>query len=55
MEIGDLVLYLGRLYVLRGLDPMGLPERCADLEDTTTGGRLRAPIGELEPAPEPQP
>jgi hypothetical protein len=53
MEIGDLVIYLGRLYVLRGLDPMGLPDRCADLEDTRTGARLRAPVSELELPPPP--
>jgi hypothetical protein len=53
MELGDLVIYLGRLYVLRGLDPMGLPDRCADLEDALTGARLRAPVSQLEPAPLP--
>ena len=51
MEIGDLVIYQGRLYVLRGLDPMGLPDRYAELEDTHTGARVRAPLGELEPPP----
>ena len=51
MELGDLVIYQGRLYVLRGLDPMGLPDRCAELEDPHTGARLRAPLAELEAPP----
>jgi hypothetical protein len=51
MELGDLVIYLGRVYDLQGLDPMGLPDRCADLEDVETGALLRAPVTEIEPAP----
>src|SRR5687767_13606040 len=31
MEIGDLVIYLGQTYVLRGLDPMSVPDRQAVL------------------------
>ena len=50
MRIGDHVIYEGRRYVLRGLEPMGLPERRADLEDAETGELIRAPVAELEPA-----
>ena len=47
MRIGDLVAYAGRQYVVRGLDPMGVPDRRADLEDVETGERLRVRISEL--------
>jgi hypothetical protein len=47
MRIGDLVAYAGRQCVVRGLDPMGVPERRADLEDVQTGEALRVPIAEL--------
>ena len=50
MRIGDHVTYQGRRYVLRGLDPMGVPERRADLEDSETGEQIRVPFVELEPA-----
>jgi hypothetical protein len=50
MRIGDLVAYAGRQYVVRGLDPMGVPDRRVDLEDAETGEMVRAPISEL-PAP----
>jgi hypothetical protein len=50
MRIGDSVIYQGRRYVLRGLDPMGVPDRRADLEDPETGELIRVPIAELEPA-----
>ncbi len=49
MRIGDPVTYQGRRYVLRGLDPMGVPERNADLEDPETGERIRVPITEVNP------
>ena len=50
MRIGDQVTYEGRRYVLRGLDPMGVPDRRADLEDAETGERIRVPVAALEPA-----
>jgi hypothetical protein len=49
MEIGDTVLYEGRSYVLRGLDPMSMPARCAHLEDVETGALLAVPLAVLEP------
>ena len=50
MRIGDPVTYEGQRYVLRGLDPMGVPDRRADLEDPETGERIRVPLSDLEPA-----
>jgi hypothetical protein len=54
MKIGDLVLYQGRPYVLRGLDPMGVPERRVILEDPQTGQEVAAPADEVSLA-EPRP
>jgi hypothetical protein len=52
MEIGDLVIYLGQTYVLRGLDPMSVPDRQAVLEDPQTGERRHAPYDEIVSASE---
>ena len=49
MELGDLVTYKGRAYVLRGLDPMGVPDRSADLEDPASGERISVPLAEVSP------
>ena len=49
MKLGQLITYEGRQYIVRGLDPMGLPERRADLEDVETGERRRVPISDLDP------
>jgi hypothetical protein len=48
MRLGDPITYRDRQYVLRGLDPMGVPERRAELEDAETGEHIRVPVGELE-------
>jgi hypothetical protein len=48
MAIGDHVLYLGRRYRLRGIDPMSVSERQAELEDLETGERVRVPLDEVE-------
>ena len=37
MKIGDLVTYQGRSYVLRGIEPMSVPNRRAELEDPESG------------------
>ena len=55
MEIGDHVTWNGRLWVLRGLEPMSVPERHANLEDPVTGERARAPLSEVVPAAPPSP
>jgi hypothetical protein len=47
MRIGDHLAYDGRRYVVRGVDPMGVPGRRADLEDLETGELIRVPIAEL--------
>ena len=49
MEIGDLVTYLDRAYVLRGLEPMSVPDRRAELEDPETGELVMAPLAEVLP------
>jgi hypothetical protein len=49
MKIGDLVTYQGRAYVLRGLDPMGVPDRHVQLEDPETGQQISAPLAEVSP------
>ena len=49
MKIGDLVLYHGRAYYLRGLDPMSVPDRQAFIEDAATGESLAVPVDEIEP------
>ena len=54
MEIGDLVTYRGRSYVLRGLDPMSVDDRRAHLEDVSTRERLWVDLDELEEAPQPE-
>jgi len=50
MKIGDLILFECRRYYLRGLDPMSVPDRHADLEDAVTGERVSAPIASLSAA-----
>jgi hypothetical protein len=50
MKIGDLVLYQGRSYYLRGLDPMGVPERRVILEDPESGEEITAFADEVSPA-----
>jgi hypothetical protein len=50
MRIGDLLDYEGKRYILRGLDPMGVPDRRADLEDAETGASIRVPISKLAAA-----
>jgi len=51
MKIGDLVLFQGRSFYLRGLDPMSVPLRRAVLEDPETGREVHAPLDEVEPNP----
>jgi hypothetical protein len=51
MNIGDLVLYQGRRYYLRGLDPMSVPNRQAFLEDAMTGEAAMVPVAEVEAIP----
>ena len=50
MKIGDLVLYQGRPYYLRGLDPMSVPDRRVILEDPKTGEELTVPADHVSAA-----
>jgi hypothetical protein len=49
MNIGDLVIWRGRTYRLRGFDPMSMVERKAYLEDPESGERVVVPAWEVGP------
>jgi hypothetical protein len=48
MRIGDTVLYQGQEFILRGLDPMSVENRQAELQDPRTGGTVRVPLEDVE-------
>ena len=48
MQLGSLVFHKGRPYYLRGLDPMSVSDRQAELEDAFTGTRVCVPLDEVE-------
>lgn len=48
MQLGSLVFHQGRPYYLRGLDPMSVSDRQAELEDAFTGARVSVPFAEVE-------
>jgi hypothetical protein len=48
MQLGSLVTYKGRPYYLRGLDPMSVSDRQAELEDAFTGARISVPLEDVE-------
>ena len=48
MQLGSLVIHRGRPYYLRGLDPMSVSDRQAELEDAFTGARVSVPLDEVE-------
>jgi hypothetical protein len=48
MQLGSLVIHKGRPYYLRGLDPMSVSDRQAELEDAFTGARVCVPFDEVE-------
>jgi hypothetical protein len=50
VNIGDQVVFDGRLYVLRGMDPMSVPDRAALIEDAWSGELIRVPFSDVEPA-----
>jgi hypothetical protein len=43
MEIGGNVNYDGKCYVLRGLEPMRVPDRRAEFEDLESGELISVP------------
>ncbi|MDQ3065792.1 MAG: hypothetical protein M3R12_01385 [Actinomycetota bacterium] len=47
MQIGDPVTHAGRRYILRGLEPMSVPDRRADLEDAETGELIRVLVADI--------
>ena len=47
MKIGEVLTYNGRTYVLLGLQPMSVPDRRAELEDTETGEVVSIPCSLL--------
>jgi hypothetical protein len=47
MEIGEILTFEGKAYVLRGLDPMGVPDRRLVLEDMETGVQVIVPVSAL--------
>jgi hypothetical protein len=51
MEIGELVLYRGRVVRLLGHDPMSVPDRRAQVQDPATGEQLEVRYDELVQAP----
>ena len=51
MEIGDDVLFHGRVLRLLGHDPMSVPERRAQVKDPATNERFKVPYDQLEEAP----
>jgi hypothetical protein len=48
MRIGDTVLYEGQEFILRGLDPMSVEDRQAELQDPDTGEVIRVPLDQVE-------
>jgi hypothetical protein len=53
MELGSNVLYLGRIYVLVGVDPMNVAGRRAYLHDVASGDVLEVPFEQVEEEPKP--
>ncbi len=51
MRIHDIVVYRGQEYFLRGLEPMSVLDRRAQLEDPRTGEHILVPLSEVEEAP----
>jgi hypothetical protein len=51
MRLGDHVIWADRVYVLRGVEPMSVPDGRAELTDTGSGERIFVPANELTPAP----
>ena len=51
MRLGDIVTWRGRVYVLRGTEPMSVPDPRAMLEDRETGEVVTAPLREVHEGP----
>jgi hypothetical protein len=51
MRVGSHVIWHDRVYVLRGFEPMSVPDARAELADPDSGEQIFVPAGELRPAP----
>ena len=51
MEIGCDVIYKGKRYVLRGLEPMSVPDRRAEVEEPESGELLSVPVALIRELP----
>jgi len=49
MDIGDIVIYGGTRFTVRGLDPMGVDPRFLYLEDASTGKTISVVFEERSP------
>ena len=47
MQIGGVITYLGRRFILVGLEPMSVPDRRAQIEDAESGELLSVPVAAL--------
>ena len=47
MQIGEVLTYQGRSYVLIGLEPMSVPDRRVELRDPETGNVIAVPYALL--------
>ncbi|MDE3069714.1 MAG: hypothetical protein KGJ43_03190 [Acidobacteriota bacterium] len=50
MLLGDRLIWKGRVFVVRGFEPMSLPEARVELKDIRTGEHVHVPVAELERA-----
>jgi hypothetical protein len=48
VRLGEKVKWRGCVYVLRGFEPMSVPERRAQLEDPVSKQRIFVSVAELE-------
>ena len=51
MQIGCDVIYKGKRYVLRGLEPMSVPDRLAEVEDPESGELLTVRVAVIQELP----
>ncbi len=47
MELGDVVIWDGRRWIVRGFDPVSVTVRTVALEDPDTGEVVHAPLDDL--------
>jgi len=47
MELGDLVIWSGRRWIVRGVDPVSVTGRTVTLEDPESGRCVTAPLEDV--------